>query len=345
MSKINVALIGYGFSGREFHLPPLSFNKSYCVKKVMTRSPINQKDLLKAYPDVEIITTFEDAVNDSNIDMVVIATPNDVHYEYTKHALLAKKHVVCEKPFVENIKDALYLFKLAQKNNVLLRVFHNRKYDGDIITAKELLETKDFGKLLSFSTRFDRYLPEVSENWRFKKTDMAGIFYDLAPHLVHHCLDLFGMPKMVENKLFYDREKALVDDHFEMCLTYDDGFVCYLGAEMLERNPKPRIEIIGTNKSYFKYGYDTPDSSHKKTDELYQKELLRSELIDNNLEVKKIPIYIGQHYEFYNKVALDINTNNFIDEDMDLALGVILIMEQALKSNKTQKSIEINKTW
>lgn len=341
MKKINVAVIGFGMAGREFHMPPLDKNDKFFVKKVMTRNPKNQSDLKEQYPYVEIITSFDDAINDETIDLVVIATANDVHYEYTKKALEHKKHVVCEKPFVETYQMAKELYDLADKNNVILRVFHNRKYDGDIITLEELMKNKDFGRLISFTTRFDRLRTEIGENWRFKEADMAGIFYDLAPHLVHHSVKLFGLPKMVTNKLYHDRDGAIVDDHFEMRLDYENGLSAFLGAEMLERNPKPRLELVGLNGTYVKYGYDTPDSASEKYSEKYQEKKLRSEFIDNELKSEYIPIYIGKHYLFYDNLANDINSGNNNEEDKKLALSVIMIMEKALESNKENKGIEI----
>lgn len=341
MKIINTAVIGFGMSGRQFHLPPLVRNSYFKVSKVMTRSEINQKDLKEMYPFVEIITDYMDAVNDPEIDLIIIATSNDVHYEYTKLALEKRKHVVCEKPFVETYDKAKELFDLADKNNVILRIFHNRKYDGDIMTLEDLLTKKDFGRLISFSTRFDRLRPEVGENWRFKETDMAGIFYDLAPHLVHHVVKLFGLPKYVTNNLYFDRDGAIVDDHFEMTLEYDNGFKAFLGAEMLERNPKPRLELVGLNGTYVKYGYDDPDSANWKYEDIYQKKELRSEFINNKLEKEYIPVMIGKHYLFYLNLAKDINDGVHVDEDRMLALSVILIMEKALESYKNKIRVEI----
>lgn len=176
MSKINVALVGYGMSGREFHLPTLMNNSSYHVKLAQTRSEKNRNDLKALCPDVKIVSDYEEILADEEIDLVVITAPNDVHYSYTKDALLRGKHVVCEKPFVGRYEEALELFKLAEEKNLILRVFHNRKYDGDILTLKDLMKKRDFGKIVSFSTRFSRYRPEIGDNWRFKKTVMGGLF-------------------------------------------------------------------------------------------------------------------------------------------------------------------------
>lgn len=342
MNKINVAVIGFGMSGRQFHLPALIENKHYYVKKVMTRNIINQNDLKNDYPTVNLITSFEEAINDKEIDLIVIATANDVHYEYTKKALLKGKHVVCEKPFVETYQMAKELYDLAKDKGLMLKVFHNRKYDGDITTAKEILKKGDLGEIISFKTRFDRLRPEIGPNWRFKETLMAGIFYDLAPHLVHHALDLFGMPNAVYNNLFFDR-KSVVDDHFEMIMYYDNDFKVYLGAEMLERNPLPRIELVGSKKTYLKYGFDSPDSVNVPPTEKYQKGNLKSVIIDNELNAVDIPILLGSHYLFYENLATEITNKTTESVDTKLALGVILVMEKAMESFKQKALIEVPK--
>lgn len=176
MDKINVAIIGFGMAGRELHIPPILNNNKYIIKKIMTRNIKSQEYIKDNYPNIEIITNYNDAISDSNIDLVVIATSNDVHYEYTKSALLNNKHVVCEKPFVETKNEAEELFSLARKNNLILRVFHNREYDGDILTVEEMIKSKKLGKLVSFEARFDVFNNENMSNWRYKNSVMKGAF-------------------------------------------------------------------------------------------------------------------------------------------------------------------------
>ena len=340
IKKIVVALIGYGMSGRQFHLPPLLENPNYLVKSVMTRNEKNQQDLLQLVPQAVIITNYQDVLDDPTIDLVILATSNDVHYAYTKEALLKGKHVVCEKPFVETYLQAKELYDLAHEKHLVLRVFHNRKYDGDFLTTEDLMRTRDFGKIVSFSTRFDRYVPEIGANWRFKKGDMAGIYYDLAPHLVHHVIKLFGLPTHVHNVILRDREGSLVDDHFEMTLYYPDK-TCYLGAQMLDRHPKPRIEVVGTKATYVKYGFDIPDSVHQKEDARYQTTSNRSDWIEIGKQVEHIPVYLGRHYLFYENLYTQILNPAQIDFDQKLALSVILVMEKGWKANEMREILEI----
>lgn len=340
MKKIVTAIVGYGFSGSTFHLPPIKYNENYQIKLVMTRSEKNQAQLKKDYPDAKIATTYEEILNDKEVDLIVIATSNAVHYSYTKDALLHGKHVVCEKPFVETYEIAKELYDLADEKNLILRVFHNRKYDGDILTVHELLKQKDFGKIVSYHTRFDQYKPDIGSNWRFKKVDMAGNFYDLAPHLVHHVVSLFGLPKRVYNQVFLDREGISVDDHFEMIMYYDDK-TCYIGAEMLDRDPKPRQMVVGTKATYTKYEFDVPDTVDYKPENLYQDRQMRSDFIIDPKHPEHIDVLKGQHYKFYDVLANHINKRPVKDEDKDLALSVILVMEMAMKSSLLKKDVDV----
>ena len=340
MKKIVTAIVGYGFSGSTFHLPPIKHNERYQIKLVMTRSEKNQTQLKKDYPNAQIVTSYEDILNDKEVDLIVIATSNAVHYSYTKDALLHGKHVVCEKPFVETYEIAKELYDLAAEKNLILRVFHNRKYDGDILTVQKVLKEKDFGKIVSYSTRFDQYKPNIGENWRFKKVYMAGDFYDLAPHLVHHVVSLFGLPKRIYNQVFYDREGSSVDDHFEMILYYDDK-TAYIGAEMLDRDPKPRQMVVGTKATYTKYEFDVPDTVDFKQENIYQERQMRSDFIIDPKQPEHIDVLKGQHYKFYDLLAEHIDQRPKIDEDQRLALSVILIMELAMKSSLTKKDVEV----
>ncbi|HBG32263.1 MAG TPA: hypothetical protein DDW82_00725 [Acholeplasmataceae bacterium] len=344
MNKLYVAIIGYGMAGRLFHLPPLLGNPMYVVKYIMTNNEQTIQELKSNYPSIEIIHQIEEALTDQKIDLMVIATPNDVHYAYTEMSLLAGKHVVCEKPFVESLQQANFLFELAARQKKILRVFHNRQYDGDILTIHELIKQNPFGRIFSMTARFDFYSPQVQPRWRERPGVMPGKFYDLAPHLIDHVIRLFGLPKSLQMKTYKDREGALVDDHFEMEMYYE-GLTCYLGAGQLFRNPLPRFQIDGTNASYYKYGFDQPDVNYLDIGDSYQSSGLRSELYTSQHEKVNIPILIGKHYLFYDKLAKDIQNNITQDSDKSYALKVVGLMEIAKKSDQINQIIEIPQSF
>ena len=97
---------------------------------------------------------------EKEIDVVVITTPNDTHYPYTKEALQKGKHVVVEKPFTIYSKDALELVQLAKEKNLVLAVYHNRRYVSDYFTIKKILDQKLLGDVHTFEAHYDRYRAE-----------------------------------------------------------------------------------------------------------------------------------------------------------------------------------------
>lgn len=340
MKKLRTAIIGYGMSGKTIHLPALIKHPNYDVTVIMTRQEERIREINEQYPNIDVVNDYITVIEDPNIDLVIIATSNDKHYEYTKEALLHYKHVICEKPFVDTYTKAKELFDIAQANDVILRVYHNRKYDGDVLTIKKLLKEKDFGTLVSFHARFDRYQPTIQQNWRFDIGHMAGIYYDLAPHLVHHAIELFGLPELVFNTLYDDREHTKVDDHFEMVLYYPTHTV-FLGSHMLERYPKPRFEIIGTKASYVKCGQNEPEFVAFDNHELFQNQVDLSAFITSPEHKESIPVMMGKHYMFYDVFYLDVIEHIDNDHDKQLALSVILVMQLGLVSHQTKQMMKV----
>jgi scyllo-inositol 2-dehydrogenase (NADP+) len=340
MRKIVTALVGYGMSGQQFHLPQLIQHPYYVIKAVMTRNTENQLKIKTRLPTVLIVSDYEEILNDPEISLVILAVSNDVHYEYTKRALLKDKHVICEKPFVQTLEAATHLYGLAHERNLLLRVFHNRKYDGDILTIEKLLKEKPFGKILAFHARFDRYVPNIKDNWRYKPGFMSGIFYDLAPHIIHHCVYLFGEPVSVFNRIYLDRPGSVTDDHFELMLIYKE-MTCYVGAEPYEREPIPKLKLVGTEATYVKYGFDEPEVVTKSNQDSYTHKPHLSFYINTPNEKTTIPVLIGAHHQFYDKVYDDIVKPKAVDDDELLAISVIKIMEKAMISAKEDKIIAL----
>jgi len=329
LKKIGVAIIGYGMSGRMFHLPPLIEHPRYEVVSVLTNNATNAALLREPYPMIKIIATIEEALEDERVALVVVATPNEQHADYSRRALMAGKHVVVEKPFTETLAEAQALFALAKTENRVLRIYHNRQYDGDILTVHDVIESGKLGEILSFSTRFDTYNPIVKDGWRDKPGVMAGVYYDLAPHLIDHAIRLFGLPRTVYGKSFIDRIGAHVDDHFELALYYD-RLVCYLGAQKLDRHPLPRFQVVGTKATYVKYGFDQPDLVHCRGIQEYHATSERSRIIyADGRKDEAVPVRMGAHYRFYDRLAEDIVTPPQDDREAALALAVVGIMERA----------------
>ena len=143
MKKIlNTGLIGFGNSGQTFFAPFIAANPGFNLAMISTSDPGRAQLAASIYPDAAVVSTADEIIADEGIDLVLVGSPNTSHFEWTKKALLAGKHVLVEKPFTVTSHDALELIKIAEKENKILSVFQNRRYDADLLTIKEILQKK-----------------------------------------------------------------------------------------------------------------------------------------------------------------------------------------------------------
>ena len=196
--KINVGLIGYGMSGQVFHAPMItSIDGLHLVKIRETKAP-NIELANDRYPTAVIVNDSEDIFNDENIDLIVIATPNQAHYPLAKKALEHGKHVVIDKPFTITTEEADELIHLSQNTNLKLSVFQNRRWDSDFRTVQKLIQEKTLGEIAEMEIHFDRFRPNLKGNaWREENIPGSGVLYDLGSHLIDQSLVLFGRPNSI----------------------------------------------------------------------------------------------------------------------------------------------------
>ncbi len=197
-NTLRVGLVGYGYAGKTFHAPLLGTAPGITLAAIASSKP---DVVLADWPEVTVYPTPEALIAAAEIDLVVIATPNDTHAPLASAALAAGKHVVVDKPFTLTVAEAEALQAQAAQVGRVLSVFHNRRWDADFLGLQQLLASGRLGRVTEFTSRFDRYRPEVRQRWREAATIGAGIWYDLGPHLIDQALTLFGLPDAISADL------------------------------------------------------------------------------------------------------------------------------------------------
>jgi predicted dehydrogenase len=253
MQEIGVAVIGFGLAGRVFHAPFVSAVPGLKLEAIVQRKG---DEAGKAYPKARILRSVEEALVDSSISLVVVGTPNETHFDLAKRALLAGKHVVIDKPFAASSSEARQLIELARDKKLVLAPFHNRRWDGDFLTVRKILNSGALGRLVTFESHFDRFRPLPREaTWKEASNAANGMLFDLGPHLVDQAVALFGAPQAITASVRRDRDKTEIEDAFDIVLRYP-GMLAICRATMLAAEPAPRFLVHGTLGSFRKYGLD-----------------------------------------------------------------------------------------
>ena len=345
-TPLNVGLVGFGIAAQVMHAPFLSTLNEYRLTSVLERNESNSK---KRYPNVNVVRTIDELLENSEIDIIVITTPNDTHLEYAQKSLLANKHVVVEKPFTNTSEDAMTLINLAKKTKSVISVFQNRRYVNDYLTIKKILSENLLGEIVEFEGHYDRYRPEAKPNaWREKNKPGSGILFDLGAHLIDQALALFGIPKTITADIRMQRPHSVVDDYFDIRLDY--GFTkIILESGMLVRESGPRYMIHGTNGSYIKSGEDPQEALLKAGvlpnipkwgEEPEENWGLLHTSIDGKVIKDNYPSLPGNYGYYYLDLYETIRNGAELKVKPEHGFNTVKIIELAFESNRKKCTIE-----
>jgi len=263
-SPINTGLMAYGMSGRVFHAPFIYAHPGFELSAVVER---HEKKMSERYPGIVSYDKTEDLLNDQQIELIIVNTPNNTHFDLAKKSLQAGKHVLVEKPIAATVAEVKELYDLARQVGRHLMVYQNRRWDSDFLSVKEAIESGRLGQLIEVHFRFDRYKTTLSPK-QFKETkSMApnGLAYDLGPHLIDQAISLFGRPLKFTKTTATYREDSQVDDYFHFHLAYPNQLNVYLTSGLLIAQPTPSFVVHGALGSYIKKRCDVQEMYLEKS--------------------------------------------------------------------------------
>jgi len=252
---MNVALAGYGLAGAVFHAPLIEAVDGLELAKVMTRSPERAEAARAAHPGIEVVESVDALVDAA--DVLVVASPNTSHVEIGLVGLAAGLHVVVDKPMAVTAADAQRLLDTGRER---VTVFHNRRWDGDFLTAQRLLREGALGPVTRFESRFERFRPEIKQGWREETGVGGGVLLDLGPHLVDQALQLFGPPESVYAEVRTRRPAAHVDDDVFIALQHAGGEISHLWMSAIAPLHGPRFRVSGLEAGFACDGLDPQEA-------------------------------------------------------------------------------------
>lgn len=260
-----VALFGYGLGGSVFHAPLIDVIPELDLAAIVTSDPGRVESARRRYPAAAVMAGLDDLLRTpEDWDLVVITTPNASHFSLAEAVIGAGISAVVDKPVTPTSAEAQHLADLAARHGVSVIPYHNRRWDGDFRTVRDLVAAGRLGQVWRFESRFERWRPGPpdSDSWK-QDPDQAGggILYDLGTHLVDQALHLFGRPSAVYAEQI--KRRSTVDDDAFVALTYDDGPVVHLWASSTAARLGPRFRVLGSGRGYVKFGMDPQEAALK----------------------------------------------------------------------------------
>lgn len=256
--RINTGILSFGMSGRVFHAPFIYTNDNFDFTAVVERTKKTAKEI---YPDVKSYDSVSDLLADDSIELVIVNTPNYTHFEFAKESLEAGKHILLEKPAVDNLDQLEKLSEISEKTGKKIFFYQNRRYDSHFMQVKEIIESGQLGKIIEAHIRFDRYNMELGPK-EFKENSQyvsSGVAYDLGPHVLDQAFSVFGKPNNIIKTTAINRPGSQVPDFFNFHLLYPDNLQVFLTGNLLVADPQPAFVVHGSKGTFTKKMVDVQE--------------------------------------------------------------------------------------
>ncbi len=344
-APIRVALLGYGLAGAVFHAPLIATVDGLELAAIVTRDDERRSRARQEHPAADLLESPEQVWERAGgFDLVVVAAPNRFHVPLARAAIEAGLAVVVDKPLAATADEANALVREARERGVMLTVFQNRRWDGDFLTVRGLLEQDALGEVERFESRFERWRPELSGGWREsgEPQDAGGLLYDLGSHLVDQALCLFGPAALVYAELDRRRPGAQSDDDTFVAVTHESGVRSHLWMSAVAAQPGPRFRVAGRSAAYVKYGLDVQEellrAGRRPDDPLWGQEPDdRWGLLGAGEQVRPVPTVPGAYQRFYEGVVLALRESAPPPVEPDAVLRGLEVLDAARISARERR--------
>lgn len=335
---INTAVIGYGFAGRCFHSYLIGLAPGLKLHGIASRDPETRAKIVrdracKAY------ASFESVLADPEVELVALATPNAVHCEQAVAALEAGKNVVTDKIMCLSLAECDRMLAAQKASGKLLSVFQNRRWDGDFLTVKALLERGELGTLRYVELAWQGF--GAWGGWRGEAAMGGGRFFDLGAHLVDQLLLLFPQPvERVYAVIRRDFDGTDTDSEALVIVSFAGGGTGVLDLSGTSAIEKPRWRVQGSRATFVKYGLDPQEKAMilGEIDAAREAPETFGKLHDGKSE-RVFPTLPGRWRSYYESVAATLQTGAPPSVPLADSRRAMRVIDAALKSAETGQAV------
>lgn len=263
-APLRTGIVGFGTSGRVFHAPFVSTSPRYRLDVVSTADESRAAEARALHPGAAVVPDAE-ALLSRDLDLVVIGSPPGSHVELATRAIDAGIAVVVDKPLAASADEARGLVEYARSAGIPLTVFQNRRWDGDFLTLRGLLDQGTLGAVRRFESRFEWFKPVETKAWKAQAgaAEGGGILLDLGTHLLDQALLLFGDVDEVHAELDVRRAGGGAEDNAFVALRHRSGVISHLWMNAVAPLVGPRFHVLGSEAGFTSTGLDPQEAALK----------------------------------------------------------------------------------
>jgi predicted dehydrogenase len=349
MPPFRVALIGYGLAGSAFHAPFITTTPELVLAAIVTRDEARRELARTRHPEAELLDS-PDAIwqRASDFDLVVVGAPARFHVPLATAAVDAGLPVVVEKPFAPTAAEGRRLVGEARERGVLLTAFQNRRWDGDFLTVRRLIEDGELGEITRFESSFERWRPDVDPA-SYAESDpvVGGVVFDLGSHLVDQALQLFGPARRVYGEVDTRRPGTRSDDDAFVALAHESGVRSHLWMSAAATQAAPRFRVLGLRAGYVKYGLDVQEDALRAGVLPGGPEWGREPedawgVVGTGDEVRRVPTEPGAYQNFYRRLVASLRDGAPRPVDPQDAVSGLEVLEAARLSADEGRVIAVS---
>jgi scyllo-inositol 2-dehydrogenase (NADP+) len=322
---IRCAMLGYGgaFNMGKLHSDCINEVAGMKAAAACDIDPARVEQAKAEFPEFKTFTNVDDLLKARGIDLVVIILPHDLHAEMALRCLRAGKHVVLEKPFCLTVREADAMIRAANQAGVMLTAFHNRRWDGDFRTIRELIRSGAIGQVFEISCGFAGYR-RPGKWWRSSKAVSGGNMYDWGAHFTDWVLQL--LPEKVVSVSGFFHKKVWMhvtnEDHTQAIVRFAGGAMADIVFSSISAVGRPRWRILGSR------GAILDDGSVEKGCKVVTYE-------DGSLVTRQVPWGESDWGAFYYNVADHLLLGDELAVKPREARRVIGVIESAERSSRS----------
>jgi len=349
MQLVKTGLCAFGMSGKIFHAPFLKEHPGFFLSAIVERS---KEDSKEKYPEATIYRSVEEMLEHADIDLVVVNTPVQTHFEYVKMALEAGKNVIVEKPFTVDVSEAEELVRLAEEKGLFLSVYQNRRFDRDYLQVQKIMNEGKLGSIKEAEIRFDRFRTEPSGKAHKENPDAtgSGSLHDLGSHLIDQATQYFGFPEKLFADVFSMKGKDFANDYFEIILYYPDELRVRLKSSVFTKEAHYAYAIHGEKGSFLQERTDNqenelasgaiPEYGKEWTQPIGEPDGILNFLNDNK-ETERVVTSseAGNYMNYYQQIYEFIVFGYALPSPAEEIIRNMKIIDAALESSNTEKVV------